>query len=157
MLTSSHTNLSPLFLLFIVSYSTFLTLPILLCAVPSHPTIISFSTILLFCCVFLVVFNYVLCPVLLPACPNTLLLCPYPFLCSCTFLSSLHFHVDLLSSTLRTHIFSFLLFLLFLPSPLSGPSLFSSVFPPVLPNTPSCSCPRGAAEEQGTRWRGGVD
>lgn len=88
-----------------------------------------------FCCV-LVVFNYLLCSLPLPAWPK-------PFASLSLSIPSL-LHLPCLSYTFS------------LP-PLSCPSLLSSVLPSVHFNPPSRSCSRGAAEEQGTRGRGGVD
>lgn len=41
--------------------------------------------------------------------------------------------------------------------PAIGLYCFSCVFPSLCPHSLCCSCPRGASEEQRTRWRGGVD
>lgn len=102
------------------------------------------SVNLLFCIshfIYLGSFFVYSCSPHLPAYPNHLL--SRPFLCLCTFPPLIITYIH--SFYPPAFFFSFLLFLLFPPFQPSSLLLFSPVFLSPL----SCSCPRGAAEEQG--------
>lgn len=94
--TSSHTNLCPSFSSSLSTHFLFILLSLhpFSCLVP-HLSVISFSTTFhsLSFAVFFLIFNYVLCSLPLPACPNPLLFYLCPFLCSTTFSALPSFYI----------------------------------------------------------------